>query len=684
MLKKFRSIRFKILTIPLIIMFIIISTISFININISKTRLIDQMKLDGIDLANQVFKQIKNNDEAISIINESIENDIRNIGNFISEDYLAIDNNYLINIANIFKVDEINVTDSNGDIIYSNLESSMGANFGKDHISSSVQYGNSDEFMENIRKSRETDDYYKYGYIKMPNAGMIQVGILANKLEDLKKSLDIQMLLNKISDEKNIESVFLVDKNYIITNSSKKEEIGSTLKSKEGKMPIGNEEIYSSKYYDKSLNRYVYDVLVPMYKNDVNIGSLIISISMDNVNKAIASNIKMTIIVGIISFIISSIILYKISNNILKVIKNLVDSSKKVARGELVDDININTNDETKVLCNNFKDMINSLKSIVDNVKVQASNTDDMSNHLTDISNKMTLGIESIVLSIQNIADGTISQASGLDNINEILNNFTYKLTCIIDYIKDVDSDSKEISSTISESSENVEKVISSVDNVIIVFRELIEKIARVGQDINEINNITSLINQVADQTNLLALNASIEAARAGEQGRGFSVVADEIRKLAEQTKDSSQNINELIQTISSATESMVQTIGIVNTELLNQKTDIDTAMSSFNKTIKGLNHIIPKIDEVNKSATSLNNEKNIILEKIEEASSIAQEISASTEEISASSEEISASSEEISASSEQISESVAQVSSTASKLTNMTKNMNNYINEFK
>ncbi|WFD10141.1 methyl-accepting chemotaxis protein [Tepidibacter hydrothermalis] len=670
MFRKFNNIRFKILTIPLIIMFMIISTISFININIAKTRLIDQMELDGVNLAKQIFNQIKNNEESIKIINGNIENDIRNLGEFISGNYATINNEYLVNIANTFKVDEINVTNSNGDVIYSNLESSVGAHFGEDHISSTVQYGNDNEFMEKIRKSRETDDYYKYGYVKISNGGMIQVGILANTVENLKRNLSIESLLDKLANEENIESVFLVDKNYTITSSSNKEDIGTIVKSEQLRSAIDNQEIHSSKYHDNDLNRDVYDITVPMHKDDVNIGSLDISISMDNINKAIASNIRMSIIVGIIAFIISSIIFYTISSNILNVIKNLVDSSQKVARGELVDDIDIKANDETGVLCNNFKDMIKSLKSIVDNVKAQASSTDEMSNHLTGISKEMSLGIESIVSAIQNIADGTTSQSYGLENINEILNNFTYKLTCIIDDIKDVDSNSKEISSTISDSTENVEKVISSVENVIIVFQELIEKISIVGQDINEINKITLLINQIADQTNLLALNASIEAARAGEQGRGFAVVADEIRKLAEQTKDSSQNINELIQTISGATESMIETSGTVNTELSNQKIDIDTAMNSFNKTILGINDIIPKIDVINKSATSLNNEKNIILEKIEEASSIAQEISASTEEISASSE--------------QISESVSQVSSTASDLTDMTKNMTDYINEFK
>ncbi|SHK24806.1 methyl-accepting chemotaxis protein [Tepidibacter formicigenes] len=664
------SIKFKILTIPLIIMFVVVTLISIITINISRSRLIGQMEIDGINLAEQIVKQIQKSDESMEIINSSIEDKIRTLGKFLSKNNYNIDNNYLIDVAKDFNVDEINITDINGNIIYSNLKSSLGSVFGQDHISYPVLAGEKNELMENIRKSRETNNYYKYGYVSMKNGGMVQVGILANKVQELRASLESQTLVDDLAKDESIVYALLVDKDSKIIASSDKERIGKILIGEETKNAIKKGKTYNNVFFYDKNNIEVCDAVVPLYKNGEHIGAVVVGISMDNVNKAISNIIIIISIIALISFIISAIILYSTSSNILGVIRRLVDISKEVASGNLDNEINIKSKDETGILARNFENMIISLKETIHSMREQASKTEDISNHLTSIAQDMTESAENIAAATQDVAKGTSSQADELANINKILTNFTDKLGNIVKSIENVDIKSKEINLMANGSTSNVENVMGSVEKVTDAFKDLISKISTVGDNINQINEITVLINTIADQTNLLALNASIEAARAGEAGKGFAVVADEIRKLAEQTKESSENIDSLINNISSDTDMVVKTSDAMNDELNNQRKDIDIAMASFKKIIKGISEIIPKIDDINNSAISIDNEKNLILEKIEEASAIAEEVSASSEEIAASSH--------------QVSSSTQQVSSTAQTLSDMTKDMMKSVNKFK
>ncbi len=281
----------------------------------------------------------------------------------------------------------------------------------------------------------------------------------------------------------------------------------------------------------------------------------------------------------------------------------------------------------------------------------------------------MAAACDNVSAAIQESASGTSVQAQDLVSITTALNEFGEQIEKVAYSIKEVYTNANQVGNMASDSNSNMMNLVDSIKNVESSSSSLDEKITNLEANIKRINEITNLINSISEQTNLLALNAAIEAARAGESGRGFAVVADEIRKLAEQSKSSSANINSLINDISIDTTNMVSTSEAVKNELNMQAGIVKLATESFKDIITSIHTVIPMIEGINDSIEDVQKGKNEIINKIEGASAIAEEISASAEEISASTEELNASSEE--------------VSNTAVELSYMTKDMSKEISKF-
>lgn len=311
-----------------------------------------------------------------------------------------------------------------------------------------------------------------------------------------------------------------------------------------------------------------------------------------------------------------------------------------------------------------------SIKGMVIAIKESSQNIDMQSNSLESISVEIASASSSVSTAIQDVAKGTGHQTEHLVSINNITNKFGDQLETIVHVIEDVYKNADDISSLSVESNSRMDDLVKSINSVKGVFDDFSEKISTLEVKISSINEITNMINSIAGQTSMLALNAAIEAARAGEAGRGFAVVAEEVKKLAEQSKNSSESINTLISDVSNDNESMISASKKMSKELLSEMEIVNMAIKSFDEIVKEINSIIPKIQEINNSSLSVQKEKNIIIQKIEEVSSVSEQVASSSQEISASSEELNSSTEE--------------VAIAAQNLSNMTKDMLNQVNKFK
>ena len=458
----------------------------------------------------------------------------------------------------------------------------------------------------------------------------------------------------------------MVIKMYNAVEESKKDNKLKGLAEIEKRMMSG--ENSSGEYTYAGVSKYVGFATVPGTT-----WSMGVVVDSGEVLSGLNSLRNSTILYSLIFLIVALLVVFILAGGITKALKLVVIHLERISTGDLsekVDNRFMTLRNEVGDMARALNIMQNSIKSMITNIKGNSINIDSQSKNLASVSQEMSSATENVSSAIQEVARATGGQAEDLVHITQVINSFGIEIGNIVKAINEVEIKSMGINSLANESNSSMESLMTSVRKVGSSFKDFAEKITALGDNIIEINGITNLINSIADQTNLLALNAAIEAARAGEAGRGFSVVADEIRKLAEQSKESSENINKLISGISNDTNIIVGSTDMMSRELGTQVTVINAAIESFKRITIAVDEVIPKIEAVNNSAVSIEGEKDEILAKVEDASAVAEEVSASSEEITASSEEMNASSEEVAA--------------TAQTLSSMTKEMMNEVNKFK
>lgn len=364
-------------------------------------------------------------------------------------------------------------------------------------------------------------------------------------------------------------------------------------------------------------------------------------------------------------------ILFTVFRNVAGDIENVANIADKVSTGEISTDQIDNErakkieklaskNNAAGQIFRNMQSTRNKIVGIIQSVNTSSKEIYESSKTVNQATKEFANTTSGIAASVTDIANGTNEQASELNNITEALNEFSDELNAISERFNNISSLSDSVQDKTVKSSASIKEVVSVFNDIIESFKEFQKKVDATVDNIKQVNEIIALINSIAEQTNLLALNAAIEAASAGEAGRGFAVVAEEIRQLAEQSKDASSNIKSIGQSIlENATAMKEQSVGI-DDGLQGQNKVLNQSIAEFDTVADGINDITPRIGEVNNSVIKLKNEKDTLVGKVDKVSSIANNIASSSQEVSAAVEELTATSEEVSASTEKLDEMAA------------------------
>ncbi|HCJ75282.1 MAG TPA: methyl-accepting chemotaxis protein [Roseburia sp.] len=344
------------------------------------------------------------------------------------------------------------------------------------------------------------------------------------------------------------------------------------------------------------------------------------------------------IILGILSFLIAS----KMTRPIVE-ITNVIKRFSSLNFAESPTTIRISKRkDETGQMARAIGDLREKLVTIVSQIKSQSELLYNASTELDTNASHTTSTVGNVETAVNEIATGATNQASetqkatddivNMGNMIEHTNSQVENLTSTANLMRE---SSEEAAATLKELDNINQQAIASID--VIYEQTNITNISAL-----KIKEATTLISSIAEETNLLSLNASIEAARAGEAGRGFAVVASQIQKLADQSNESANQIDQIIHALIEDSEKAVKTMDEVKTIMNLQSENVHKTGQVFEQVRDGISSSISGVGEIATRTTQLDKARGDVVDVVQNLTAIAQQNAASTEETSASVMEVS------------------------------------------
>ena len=472
-------------------------------------------------------------------------------------------------------------------------------------------------------------------YTDGANYGAVGLNIDFAEVEDYVKNIGLL----------NTGYVILVNKDgKILVDNDKNTNVQDNVTSLECWNTIKNlsEDQYDTTFsFDEKINGESVHIVT---SKDAVTGWTLMGFISESETQAVVNKIaKTTIELAIIALIIGIVIALIITRAVTKELKTLNNAMDMMADGKLTYRINVKSKNELGQAEANYNVMADQISSLIKGVEEKSGVLITASQKISNVSESTTETVNQVSEAIQSVSIGASGQAESTQKATsevELLASKLHETKAYVSDINDMSVETKQLSDQgLTIVDDLIEKGEKSKDNSRFsknVVNEMIESI-------NKINFISDAITEITEQTNLLSLNASIEAARACESGRGFSVVAEEIRKLAEQSQSSTDEIKQIVKEISAksvvAEKTMDESVDIID----EQNKSINDAKELFGHISDAVNALKEGLDNIASLNEQMDASRENVVKSMEDVASVSTETAAASEEVSASAEEVNA-----------------------------------------
>lgn len=329
---------------------------------------------------------------------------------------------------------------------------------------------------------------------------------------------------------------------------------------------------------------------------------------------------------------------------------------------QMQENIHMQRKDEIGSFVRDTVELRGRLLDVVSGLQEQSNTLYDASDSLLEVAKNTASGVDGIEQAVLEIAEGASAQAGDTQKATEdvvAIGNMVEKTNNNVVVLKNNADDIERLGYSASDT---LSELVNVNDKAKEYIEEIYEQTNNTNASVMKISNAVQLITSIAEETNLLSLNASIEAARAGEQGKGFAVVAAQIQKLAEQSNESAQEIENIIRDLMADSEKAVDTMDDVKAIMLEQSEKMEKTDRIFADVLKGIIQSKDGIQAIAENTRQMDMSKEGIVDVVENLSAVAEENAASTQETSAAVTEMGNNIEEVSGEADRMKEIAAEL----------------------
>lgn len=414
----------------------------------------------------------------------------------------------------------------------------------------------------------------------------------------------------------------------------------------------GRENYFSASYVINGEEYFAY--FVPINNTGIKkpVGMVSMCMKRADIESSINDIIKMIILVAVVGLVVCACLILVVATLMANRIKRGVNVLGQVAEGDLTGNINkkdAKAKDEIGDIIRAVGELKDKLVSVVANIFEKSGEVYECSNTLSDATAETTIAVEQVENAVCEMAEGATSQAEDTQQATESvleMGELIEKTSGNVDELYDNANRMEEKGIVATQILKELDQVNAKAkDSIDVIY----DQTSVTNASVKKISKAVGLISSIAEETNLLSLNASIEAARAGEQGKGFAVVAKQIQKLAEQSNESANQIENIVLSLIENSQKEVEIMEEVKVIMAQQSEMVDKTGQIVNDVIDSVSKSREEVKIIADNTRELDDARAVVVDLVQNLSAIAQENAASTEETSASATEVNATIQEMS-----------------------------------